>query len=81
MLGAQSRGCLRPSGQTTAGPVNHLTDPIPIDTTAFPKFTHCLNPVRIGFLESIIAKDGACVSNCVSNAGPHPAGVRLMALS
>jgi hypothetical protein len=77
MLGAQSRGRLRPSGQTTAGLVNHLTDPIPIDTTAFPKFTHCLDPVRIGFLESIIAKD----DTYASGAGPHPAGARLMALS
>ena len=77
MLGAQSRGRLRPSGQSTAGLVNHLTDPIPIDTTAFPKFTHCLDPVRIGFLESIIAKDDACASG----AGLHPAGERLMAPS
>ena len=77
MLGAQSRGRFRPSGQTTAGPINHLTDPIPIDTTAFPKPTHCLDPVRIEFLESIIAKDGACASG----AGPHPASVRLMAPS
>ncbi len=77
MLGAQSRDLLRPSGQTTAGFVNHLTDPIPIDTTAFPNFTRCLDPVRIGFLESIIAKDGACASG----AGLHPAGVRLMAPS
>ena len=77
MLGAQSRGRLRPSGQTTAGLVNHLTDPIPIDTTAFPKFTHCPDSVQIGFLESIIAKDTAYESG----AGSHPAGVKLMALS